>query len=780
MDKTYGVYICTGCGIGDALIMDDLCAIPSEEGIGICKTHPALCGKEGVELIKKDIADEGVNAILIAGCSSRVNYDIFDFDGCTVDRVNLREQVVWSHSRSDFPALTEDEADDGVHFDRLQMLAEDYLKMGMAKLEKISIPEPYQLEKPLSKKILIIGGGITGISAALDVAKVGYEVTLIEKSDALGGYAAKIRKQLPMADPYEDLIPPIIEEKIQAVEANDKITVKTETVVARIAGEPGNFVVTLKKPGEKISFDVPYPLPDDMKIGEDGKELDVEKQHEKYLEFNEGREDVLTFDPDGELYGAVILAAGWRPYIPKDEELAHLGFGQSADVLTNDQFETLAAKGQIIRPSDGKPAESVVFVQSPSTEDDSDFDYAGSVTSLVTLKQAKYVREDNPNGKAYVFYQHMRTPGLLENFYKSLQQDPGIFLTKGEVNSVSRNGDGLIVEANNTLLGEKIQVKADLVVLAAGMVPVTVDDPVINLAYRQGPGFRDIDLFNGYVDSNYICFPYETQRTGIYAAGCIRRSMTMEESIEDASGAALKAIQSIEAVNRGVAVHPRSGDTSYPEFFFQRCTQCKRCTEECPFGALDDDEKGTPKPNPARCRRCGTCMGACPERIINFADYSIDSIGSMVKSIGVPSEDDYEEPPMRVLGLICENDAYPALDAAGLNRLTYSADVRFIPIRCLGSMNVIWIKDALAQGMDGVFLMGCKHGDDYQCHFVKGSELADIRMQKIGDALSSLALEEERVEQFTIGIDEYDKIPKIVNDFVETIEDLGPNPFKGF
>jgi quinone-modifying oxidoreductase subunit QmoB len=101
-------------------------------------------------------------------------------------------------------------------------------------------------------------------------------------------------------------------------------------------------------------------------------------------------------------------------------------------------------------------------------------------------------------------------------------------------------------------------------------------------------------------------------------------------------------------------------------------------------------------------------------------------------------------------------------------------------VRCLGSVNVIWIKDALSQGMDGVFLMGCKHGDDYQCHFVKGSELADIRMKKIGEALSSLALEAERVTQFQISIDEYDKIPQIVNEFVEMIEDLGPNPFKGF
>jgi quinone-modifying oxidoreductase subunit QmoB len=422
----------------------------------------------------------------------------------------------------------------------------------------------------------------------------------------------------------------------------------------------------------------------------------------------------------------------------------------------------------------------VVFIQSPGQGDDKDFAYTGSITSLVALKQAKYVREDYADGKAYIFYQHMKTPGLQELFYKSLQQDPGIFLTKGEVVSVSQNGSGLVVEADNTLLGEKIQVKADMVVLGTGMVPATVDDPVVNLAYRQGPGFRDNAIFNGYADSNFICFPYETQRTGVYAAGCIRRGLTMEESMEDAAGAALKAIQCIESTNRGVAVHPRSGDMSFPDFFFQRCTQCKRCTEECPFGALDDDEKGTPKPNPTRCRRCGTCMGACPERIIGFADYNVDSIGSMVKAIEVPSTDDFDDPPMRILGLVCENDAYPAIDIAGLNRLQFSADVRLIPVRCLGSLNVIWIKEALSKGMDGVFVLGCKHGDDYQCHFVKGSELASIRMKKIGEALASLALEVERVAQFEIAIDEFDKVPTIINDFVKLVTDMGPNPLKGF
>jgi len=778
MDKKYGVYICEGCGIGEALDIEKLCDVPKEEGLAV-KTCPVLCGKEGVELLKKDIADDGVNTLVLAACSRRVLYDVFRFDGCIVERVNLREQVVWSHPRSKYPAPTEEQKDDEEFIDLVQMMAEDYLKMGMARVEKVDLPEPYLLDT-FSRKILVIGGGITGISAAIDAAKTGYEVTIVEKESVLGGNAKNWRKQLPGAYPYDGLIEPTLDSKIKELENYSSIAVKTETVVARIAGEPGDFIVTFKKPGEKMEFDVPYPLPDEMKVDDKGKELTAEQLHEKFMEYNEGKQDILTLDTNGEKFGAVILAAGWRPYQPEEGEFAHLGFGELPDVVTNFQFEEMAAGGPITRPSDGQEAKSVVFIQSPGQGDDKDFAYAGAVTSLVALKQAKYVRDDYDDGKAYVFYQHMRTLGLTENFYKSIQQDQGIFLTKGEVSAVSKNGDGMIVEADNTLLGEKIQVKADLVVLATGMVPVTKDDPVVNLAYRQGPGFRDNALFDDYADSNFICFPYETQRTGIYAAGGIRRSMTVEEATEDATGAALKAIQCLESTNRGVSVHPRSGDMTFPDFFFQRCTQCKRCTEECPFGAIDDDEKGTPKPNPARCRRCGTCMGCCPERIINFVDYSIDSIGSMVKAIGVPSEDDFDEPPLRILALVCENDAYPALDIVGLNRMTYSANVRIIPVRCLGSVNVIWIKDAMAQGMDGVFLLGCKHGDDYQCHFVKGSELAEIRMQKIGDALSSLALEEERVAQFQVAIDEYDKLPQMIDEFVEMVEELGPNPFKGF
>jgi len=428
MSKKYGVYICTGCGIGDALDIEELVDIPEEEGLS-CKTHACFCSKEGLDIIKKDVADDKVNTMAICGCSRRVNFDIFKFEGCIVERVNLREQVVWSHPRSEYPVLTEEQKDDEEHFDSLQMLAEDYIRMGMARIEKVELPEPYKLDN-FSRKILVLGGGVTGMSAALDAAKAGFEVTIVEKEATLGGYAASLRKQMPIEEPFETLIPSIVENMILEVEAQENITIKTNTLVARIAGQPGEFTITFKTPGEKIPFDVPFPLPEEMKLDEKGKELDVDAQREKYLEYNEGREDILQLDPNGELFGAVVLAAGFRPATldaEKDaEKYEHLSVGKSQDIITNAEFEKIAKNGKIVRPSDGKEAKNVVFIQSPGKdEDDADFPYCGSVTSMVSLKQAKYVREDYKDGKAYVIYQHMRTPGLQENFYKSMQQDTG-------------------------------------------------------------------------------------------------------------------------------------------------------------------------------------------------------------------------------------------------------------------------------------------------------------------------------------------------------------------
>ena len=749
MKKVYGAYLCTGCGIGDVLDVDGLKDAAADAGIAMTE-HACLCGAAGRSFIEKDIADKGVNTIVVCACSPRVMQKEFDFGEQTITvRGNLREHVAWTGGLKE----------DGSVDDFLQEMGTDYVRMAVTRAQKTELPEPYKLDT-ISKKILVMGGGIAGLTAAKEAAAAGYEVTLVEKDAQLGGKALGWRKMFPTAYPYNELEAPSIQQMIADVQGNSRITVKTGCEVARIGGSPGQFNVTLKAAGVATEWDAP------AKVTADQQDLINKGELE---DPNKGMQKYTTLNPEGEIYGAVVLATGWTPADVSEYE--HLGYGKLTNVVTNAEFEKIAKTGKV-------PAR-VAFVQSPGGKDnDKDFPYCNSVTSMVALKQANYVVEDNPvDGTAYVLYQHMRTPGNTELFYKGMQAKDGVFMTKAAVTKVSASGSSLVVDVEDNLLGEDLQLEVDMVVLAAGMVPTTVADPVINLAYRQGPAFLDLDLFDGYADSHFICFPYETRRTGVYTCGGVRKAETMEETIDDATGAALKAIQCIESSNRGVAVHPRSGDQTYPDFFFSRCTQCKRCTEECPFGALDDDEKGTPLPNPTRCRRCGTCMGACPERIINFADYSIDMIGSMVKSIEVPDDD---EEKLRIAVFVCENDAYPAIDMSGMHRNTINRLVRFIPVRCLGSVNMVWIKDAMSSGMDGVLLLGCKYGDDYQCHFVKGSEIASRRMENIGETLGSLGLEPERCGVREIAISDYDKIPGIIDEFVEEVVAMGPNPFKGF
>lgn len=752
MDKKYGAYICTGCGIGDALDIEGLIGAAKEKKME-AKTHEALCSAAGREMIQKDVDNDGVNTVVVCACSPRVMKDQFNFgdDKLTI-RGNLREGVAWCMEE-----VTEARGDDVVK-EYANEKAQDYVRMACVQATKCDLPVPYKLET-INKKILVMGGGIAGLTAAKEAAAAGYEVVLVEAQDKLGGKALGWRKQFPMQAPWTDLEDPTIQDMVNAVASDSNITVKTGTEVARIAGYPGEFKVSLKAAGSKSEWDAP------AKVGVD----DQDKIDKGTMEDpNAGLKPYMEADSSAENVGSVVLATGWNPADVSEYE--HLGYGKLNNVVTNAQFEKLAKEGKV-------PA-NVAFIQSPGAEEhDKDFPFCNSVTSMVALKQAKYVREDNPDGKAYILYQHIRTPGNMEMFYKGAQNDDGVFLTKATVTGVSEADGGLAVAAKDTLLNEDVTINVDMVVLAAGMVPTTSDKPTINLAYRQGPAFMDLELFDGYADSHFICFPYETRRTGVYACGGVRKAMNMEETIDDATGAALKAIQCIESADRGVSVHPRSGDGSFPEFFFQRCTQCKRCTEECPFGALDDDEKGTPLPNPTRCRRCGTCMGACPERIIGFKNYNVDMIGSMVKAVEVPDDD---EDKLRFMVFVCENDAYPALDMAAMRKLPQNALIRVIPVRCLGSMNMVWIKDALAGGMDGALLLGCKFGDDYQCHFVKGSELADKRMANIGETLGSLGLEPERCGVRQIAINEYDKVGDIINEFVQEVIDLGPNPFKGF
>lgn len=744
-EKKIGAYICKGCGLGERLDGAKLPMIAEREAkANIVREHDFLCSEAGIKMIQDDIDNEGVNRVAICACSRRAKTEAFGFDNVAISRGNLREGVIWVRPDTDEARETTEE------------MAADYVRMAVAEV-KFMTPPTASEDAKYQRDLLVVGGGVSGMTAAIEAAKAGYPVTLVEKTGALGGNAGQAYKAVPEHAPYTDPVDTGVAKLIAAVEAASNITVHFNATVSKTAGAPGRFAVDIST--------------------------------------ESGSTNTVTV-------GAIVQASGYTDY--DANQLPGLGYGKSPDVVTQQELEALAVAangGAIKRPSDGKEVQSVVFVQCAGqrSEKEGYLPYCSGHCCSTSIKQAMYFKDQNPQIDTNVIYRDLRTPGAGgEDFYRS-GQNKGITFTKGCIDSVATDGGGLTVKFKDLILEQDTEAQADLVVLAVGQIPnsgVDVDaapvsddeakeakeasnevmvslDSILNLDYRQGADVPQLKY--GFTDSHFICFPYETRRTGIYTTGPVRRPMDKEQAIEDATGAAMKAIQAIENAGQGRAAHPRSGDLSFPSFRREGCTQCKRCTVECPFGAIDEDEERYPQFNESRCRRCGTCMGACPVRVISFENYSIDTVGQQLKIVDIP--DEFDEKP-RILVLACENDAYPALDMAAMNRVEYSAFVRIIPVRCLGSMNLIWITDALNSGYDGIILMGCQKGENYQCHFVKGSEIAHERMSKVGSTLESLSLEAERVVTYEVAITDIERAPRLINDMAETIEKIGMSPFK--
>ena len=702
-------YVCTGCGIGECLSASRLAEVSESELNVPAKVHGPLCVPEGLDFLRKDIQEQGADQAVLVACSHRVNWDVFSTESLgveTVERVNVREGVAWSKPPND---------------EETQALADDYVRMGIARSQN-TVPPPPKAE-PTLRDLLVVGGGVSGLTAALEASAAGSKVVLVEKEESLGGWMSRMHRLYPTQAPFSELRPVNVQELAERAENDPQVQVMTSTEVERISGKPGAFNVALSQ-------------------GDQSSEIQV---------------------------GAVVMATGWQPHDSSQQE--DLGLGERANVIDSIAMEELASRGTIRRPSDRKAVESVAFVQRA----DNAFSFGSSISDLVALKQALYVSEQNPGALAYIIYDNMVTPGQMELFYREVQQHPGVVLTKAEVGAVS-DGErgGLVLDLENSLIGGDLKIQVDMVVLSRGMSPSTAAEEVLHLEYLQGP---QIPLNqHGFADSNFICFPYETRRTGIYAAGCVREPMDANAAAEDATGAALKAMQSLELISQGEAVHPRSRDLSLPFTLLRGCTQCGRCTEECPFGAIELDERRYPTLNSSRCRRCGICMGACPVRVISFEDYSVEQLSSMVRAIKFPEDESIP----RVIAFACENDAHPAIDMAGINRVQSDASVRVVPLRCLGSLNIVLVTDALSEGVDGVLLLGCKTGDDYQCHFIHGSELATRRLTNIQETLTRQMLEPERVKMVELEITDYNKLPELVSEFVEEMKSIGPNPYKGF
>lgn len=416
-------------------------------------------------------------------------------------------------------------------------------------------------QAPASGSILVVGGGISGLTTALEAAEVGYEVFIVEKNPYLGGRVAQLNQYFPK------LCPPTcgLEINFKRIKDNPKIKTFTLAEVEKVEGSAGNYDVSIRlnpryvneqctscgecakvcktevssdfnlgmnrTKGAYLPFEMAFParyVISPQIIGtEDAKRC---KEACKYNAVDlDMQAKTVTFK-----VGAIVWATGWKPY--DAGKIDNLGFGRYPNIITNMMMERLAApsgptKGKIQRPSDGKAPESVAFVQCAGSRDENHLPYCSYICCMASLKQATYIREQYPDAKIYIFYIDLRAPGQrYENFYKKIKEDKNVFFIKGKVAEVSEDAGtkNITVVAENAVTGEKIRQSVDMAVLATGMQPTAATGKLpADLKYTP-EGF----ILNG-----------KTQ--GMFAAGCANKPADVVSSNQNATGMALKAIQTL-------------------------------------------------------------------------------------------------------------------------------------------------------------------------------------------------------------------------------------------
>ena len=415
---------------------------------------------------------------------------------------------------------------------------------------------------PFSGSIMVVGGGISGLTTALEAAEVGYEVFIIEKNPYLGGRVAQLKQYFPK------LCPPTcgLEINFQRIKKNPNIHVYTMAEVEKVDGGPGNYTVSIKKNPRYVNENCTccgacteacqIEIPNEFNFGMD-KMKGAYLPHEmafpaRYVlspqiigteDANRAKEacayDAIDLEMQSETFelpvGAIVWATGWEPY--DASKLDNLGYGRFSNVITNMMLERLAApngptKGKIIRPSDDKAPESIAFVQCAGSRDENHLPYCSYICCMASLKHATYIREQYPDAKIYIFYIDIRSPGYrYEKFYKQVKEDENIIFIKGKVADVEEGPDGqqVTVVAEDTITGEKIHQTVDMAVLATGMQP-TVSKAKLPADLK-------------YTEDGFIINDFE--KGGMFAAGCANKPADVVSSNQNATGMALKAIQTL-------------------------------------------------------------------------------------------------------------------------------------------------------------------------------------------------------------------------------------------
>ncbi len=646
-NQRIGVFICH-CGENIAGTVD--VSLLAERSIEFDSTvfstdYEYMCSDPGQNKIKEAIAEEDLNGVVVAACSPSMHEETFrntveeaGLNRYRCEIANIREQCSWVHPEYG------DKATDKA------------LRIIKGTVEKVKRNEPMEpVEREHADRCLVIGGGISGIQAALDVAEAGFKVTLVEKEPTIGGHMAQLSETFPTLDCSQCILTP----KMVDVNQHPNIDLLTYSEVKDVSGYVGNYSVEIEKKPTYVDPDAcnlcgdcedvcPVNVPDEFDQGLNSRKAinipfaqavpsSYTLDEEACLGLNPLRcnecadacdADAIDFDQSTEFveedFGAVIVATGYDLY-PK-ENMGEYGYGDFDDVIDGLQFERLLSAtgptgGTVRRPSDGEVPENVVFIQCSGSRDPENHNsYCSKICCMYTAKHAKLYKESVPEGNAYVFYIDIRAGGKgYEEFIQEVREEDRVMYLKGKVSKLKKADGGLKVWGVDEIAGERIEIDADLVVLAQSIIPAEGAETVgkqFNLNLGQN-GF--------YKEAHPKLRPVESLAGGVFFAGAGQGPKDIPDTVAQGSGAAAKAI---DLLSKPTLTH----DPQVVEVDEDLCSGCGICVSQCPYDAIEINSRGVAEVNEILCEGCGTCSSGCPANALTLKNLTDDQVNEVINA----------------------------------------------------------------------------------------------------------------------------------------------------
>jgi heterodisulfide reductase subunit A len=776
-DIRIGVYVCH-CGLNIAGSVD--CEAVAKFAatlphVVLSKDNRYTCSDPGQELIKNDIKEHNLNRVVVASCSPRLHEPTFrkacedaGLNKYLFEMANIREHCSWVH-------LYEKE--------KGTKKAKDLVRMAVAKVALLKPQE--ELVVPVTRKALVIGGGVAGIQAALDLADIGYKVYLVEKEPSIGGRMAQIDKTYPTMDCSICILAP----KMSDAGRHPNIELLTNSEVKEVTGYIGNFKAkVLKKPryvtsectacGDCVSV-CPIIVPNEFDVG-------LAPRHAVYLPFPQAvpstylidRDLCLTsdtlacakcfeacdkraidFDMEPETVeldaGTIIVATGAGVFNPSS--ILRYGYGKFPNVITSLEFERLInaggpSGGHLIRPSDLQIPKAVAFIQCVgSRSDEEGHVYCSNVCCMNTIKDTLLIKEHWPDTKIHVFYVDIRAFGKgFEDLYKRAKRE-GVMFIRGLPAEIveDKNTNNLVLIGENTLRKELYEVNVGMVILSVGIEPRQDSDIIQRLftLSRTSDGF--------FMEAHPKLRPVDAPTGGVFLAGCSESPKDIKDSVTQASAAAARA--SILMAQGKVTVEALT-----PIVNLETCKVCGLCARVCPYNAITvDKELKKIEVIEAACAGCGTCGAECPFGAITMSHFTDDQVYAQVDAATEENAD------KKIVAFCCNWCSYAGADFAGVSRMQYPTNVRIIRTMCSGRVSPKFVERAFQRGAAAVLVAGCHLGD---CHYINANYQTKKRVEKLWKKMERLGLNKDRLQLAWISAAEGEKFASKIKEMQEIID----------